>query len=149
MLLEIVEIRICRNRLLVWNGFGSNMIKMLFLSFSFVSCTRSMWDWFQRIGLFINIRHSNVVWKWFSSVSTWIHHGGRQYVFIEWLAYNFTVTQIWTVGSFYRLFFRIKAHPLTCIYMLDQTKVRKIDVTRRDSGNFKVVFPLLNKRICL
>ena len=105
--------------------------------------------WFQRIGLFINIRHSNVVWKWFSSVSTWIHHGGRQYVFIEWLAYNFTVTQIWTVGSFYRLFFTLKAHPLTCIYMLDQTKVRKIDVTRRDSGNFKVVFSLLNKRICL
>ena len=105
--------------------------------------------WFQRIGLFINIRHSNVVWKWFSSVSTWIHHGGRQYVFIEWLAYNFTVTQIWTVGSFYRLFFRLKAHPLTCIYMLDQTKVRKIDVTRRGCGNFRVVFPLLNKRICL
>ena len=105
--------------------------------------------WFQRIGLFINITRSNVVWKWFSSVSTWIHHGGRQYVFIEWLAYNFTVTQIWTVGSFYRLFFRLKAHPLTCIYMLDQTKVRKIDETRRDSGNFKVVFPLLNKRICL
>ena len=105
--------------------------------------------WFQRTGLFINIRHSNVVWKWFSSVSTWIHYGGRQYLFIEWLAYNFTVTQIWTVGSFYRLFFRLKAHPFTCIYMLDQTKVRKIDVTRRDSGNFKVMFPLLNKRICL
>ena len=104
---------------------------------------------FQRIGLSIIRRHSNVVWQWFSLVSTWIHHGGRQHVFIECLAYNFTVTQIWTVDGFCRLFFRVKAHWLTCIYMLDQTKVRKINVMRRGAGKFKVMFPLLNKRINL
>ena len=102
---------------------------------------------FQSIGLSIIRRHSNMVWQWFSSVSTWIHHGGRQHVFIKWLAYSFTVTQIWTVDGFCRLFFRVKAHWLTCIYMLDQTKVRKINVMRRGSGKFKVMFPLLNKRI--
>ena len=65
------------------------------------------------------------------------------------LAYNFTVTQIWTVDWFCRLFFRVKAHQLTCIYMLDQIKVRKINVMRRGAGKFKVMFPLLNKRISL
>ena len=33
--------------------------------------------------------------------------------------------------------------------MLDQTKVRKINVMRRGSGKFKVMFPLLNKKISL
>ena len=42
---------------------------------------------------------------------------------MECLAYNFTVTQIWTVDGFCRLFFRVKAHQLTCIYMLDQANV--------------------------
>ena len=69
-------------------------------------------------------------------------------MFIEWLAYNFTVTQVWTVDGFCRLFFRVKAHRLTYIYMLDQTKVRKINVMRRSSGKFKM-FPLLNNRISL
>ena len=91
---------------------------------------------FQRIGLFIIRRHSNVVWQWFSLVSTWIHHGGRQHLFIECLAYNFTVTQIWTVDGFCRLFFKVKAHRLTCIYMLDQTKIREINVMRRGVGKF-------------
>ena len=104
---------------------------------------------FQRIGLSIIRRHSNVVWQWFSLVSTWIYHGGRQHVFIECLAYNFMVTQILTVDGFCRLFFRVKAHRLTCIYMLDQTKVRKINVMHRGSGKFKVMFPLLNKRMSL
>ena len=33
--------------------------------------------------------------------------------------------------------------------MLDQTKVRKINVMHRGSGKFKVMFPLLNKRMSL
>ena len=33
--------------------------------------------------------------------------------------------------------------------MLDQTKIRKINVMRRATGKFKVMFPLLNKRIRL
>ena len=33
--------------------------------------------------------------------------------------------------------------------VLDQIKVRKINVMRRGSGKFKVMFPLLNKRISL
>ena len=33
--------------------------------------------------------------------------------------------------------------------MLDQTKVRKINMMRRGAGKFKVMFPLLNKRISL
>ena len=70
-------------------------------------------------------------------------------MFIECLAYNFMVTQILTVDGFCRLFFRVKAHRLTCIYMLDQTKVRKINVMRRGAGKFKVMFPLLNKKITL
>ena len=70
-------------------------------------------------------------------------------MFIECLAYNFTVMQIWTVDGFCRLFFRVKAHRLICIYMLDQTKVRKINVMCRGAGKFKVMFPLLNKRINL
>ena len=70
-------------------------------------------------------------------------------MFIECVAYNFTATQIWTVDGFCRLFFRVKAHRLICIYMLDQTKVRKIDMMRRGVGKFKVMFPLLNKRISL
>ena len=36
--------RLCKNRILAWNGFSSVMIKMLFLPFSFLSCKRSMWD---------------------------------------------------------------------------------------------------------
>ena len=105
---------------------------------------------FQRIGLSIIRRHSNVVWQWFSLVSTWIHHGGRQHVFIECLAYNFTFSQIWTVDGFCMIFFRVKAHWLICIHMLDQAKVRKINVMmRRGAGKFKVMFPLVNKRISL
>ena len=104
---------------------------------------------FQRIGLFIIRRHSKVVWQWFSLVSAWIHHGGRQNLFTERLAYNFTVTQIWTVHGFCRLFFKGKAYRLTCIYMLDQTKIRKINVMLRGAGKFKTMFPLLNKRIRL
>ena len=104
---------------------------------------------FQRIGLFIIRRHSNMIWQWFSLVSTLIHHGGRQHLFIECLAYNFTVTQIWTVDGFCRLFFKVKAHLLTCIYMLDQTEIRKINVMRRVAAKFKVMFPLLNNRISL
>ena len=68
---------------------------------------------------------------------------------MECLAYTFTVTQIWTVDGFCRLFFQVKAHRLTCIYMLDQTKIRKITVMRRGAGKFKVMFSLLNKRISL
>ena len=59
------------------------------------------------------------------------------------------VTQILTVDGFCRLFFRVKAHRLTGIYMLDQTKVRKINVMRRGAGKFKLMFPLLNKKITL
>ena len=70
-------------------------------------------------------------------------------MFIECLAYNFTVKQIWTVDGFCWLFFRVKAHRLTCIHMLDQTKVRKINAMRRGTGKFKVMFSLLNKRISL
>ena len=57
--------------------------------------------------------------------------------------------QIWTVDGFCRLFFKVKAHLLTCIYiyMLDQTKISKINVMRRDADKFKVMFPFLNKRI--
>ena len=104
---------------------------------------------FQRVDLSIIRRHSNLVWQWFSSVSTWIHHGGRQHVFIECLAYNFTVMQIWTVDGFCWLFFRVKAHRLTCIHMLDQTKVRIINAMRRGTGKFKVMFSLLSKRISM
>ena len=70
-------------------------------------------------------------------------------MFIECLAYNFTVMQIWTVDGFCRLFYRVKAHRLICMHMLDETKVRKINVMRRGAGQFKVMFPLLNKRISL
>ena len=70
-------------------------------------------------------------------------------MFIKWLAYNVTVTQIWTVDAFCSSFFRVNAHRLTCMYMLDQTKARKINVMRRGSGKLKVIFPLLNKRISL
>ena len=91
---------------------------------------------FQRIGLFIIRRHSNVGWQWFSLVSTWIHHGGRQHLFIESLAYNLTVMQIWTLDGFWRLFFKVKSHRLTCIYMSDQTKIREINVMRRGVGKF-------------
>ena len=48
--------------------------------------------------------------------------------------------QIWTVDRFCRLFFKVKAHLLTCIYMLDQTKISKINVMRRDAGKFNVSF---------
>ena len=33
--------------------------------------------------------------------------------------------------------------------MLDQTKIRKINVMLRGAGKFKAMFPLLNKRIRL
>ena len=112
-------IRRCRNRILAWNGFSSVMIKMVFL-FSALWAARDQCGikyCFQRIYLSIIRRHSNVVWQWFSSVSTWIHHGGWQHVFIECLAYNFMVMQIWTVDGFCRLFFKVKAHRLICIYI--------------------------------
>ena len=59
------------------------------------------------------------------------------------------VTQIWTVDGFFRLFLRVKAYRLTCIHVLDETKFRKINVIWRGAGKFKVMFPLLNKRISL
>ena len=54
------------------------------------------------------------------------------------------VTQIWAVDRFYRLF-SVKAHQMTCIYILDQTKVRKIDMMHRASGKYKLMFTLLKK----
>ena len=70
-------------------------------------------------------------------------------MFIECLAYNFTFSQIWTVDGFCMIFFRVKAHRLTCIHMLDQIKLRKINVMRRGAGRCKVMFPLVDKRISL
>ena len=131
---------------MAWNGFSSVMIKMLFL-FLALWAAHDQWDikhCFQRIGLSIIRRQSNMVWKWFSSVSAWIHHRGRQHVFIDGLAYIFTVTQIWTIDGFCRLFFRVKAHRLIC-----RSKVKKINVMHRGAGKFKVMFPLLSKRISL
>ena len=101
------------------------MIKMLFLFLALLAA-RDQCEieyCFKSIALFIIRKHSNVVWQWFYLVSTLIHHGGRQHLFIECLAYNFTVTQIWTVDGFCRLFLKVNSHRLTCIYMLDQTKV--------------------------
>ena len=146
MLLDGVKIEY-----LAWNGFSSVMVNF-FLFLLALWAARDQCEteyYFQRIGLSIIRRHSKKVWPWFSSVSTWVHHVGRQRVFIKWLAYNFTVTQKWTVDGFCRLFFRVKAHQFICTYVLDQTKVRKINVMRRGSGKFKVMFPLLNKRISL
>ena len=70
-------------------------------------------------------------------------------MFIKCLAYNFTLRQISTVDGFRRLFFKVNAHRLTCIYMLDQTKIRKINMMRRGACKFKIMVPLLNKRINL
>ena len=139
-------VRRCRNKILAWNGFSRVMIEMLFL-FLALWAARDECDikyCFQRIGLSIIRRQSNVVWQWFSSVSTWIHHCGKQHVFIDGLTYIFTVTQIWTVDGFCRLFFWVKAHRLIC-----RSKVKKINVMHRVAGKFKVIFPLLNKRISL
>ena len=139
-------VRRCRNKILAWNGFSRVMIKMLFL-FRALWAVRDECDikyCFQRIGLSIIRRQSNVVWQWFSSFSTWIHHCGKQHVFIDGLAYIFTVTQIWTVDGFCRLFFWVKAHRLICNF-----KVKKINVMHRVAGKFKAIFPLLNKRISL
>ena len=44
---------------------------------------------FQRIGLSIIGRHSNVVWQWFSSVSFWIREAARVYRMVSLQFYGY------------------------------------------------------------